>query len=186
MSKHIEIQDCIQHNIKYKGIVTVSLIDKQTGKQYNRKSYNTSEKDLFTAICRMLCDVDTQDYIPRYIKAYNSNLQNLSPTQSLIDADKEVFYNPVYYSASPSVYTLQDQSWIRSTLNSQDGAEMVEYSFLVPSTNIKLNANNYIKSLRLFNNRNNLCASVDFGDDAISLSNSSNILITWKLQFSNN
>lgn len=179
MEMHLDITENIISDIKYQGIVTISAIDKKTGKEYNKKLYNRSEKDLFTAICRALCGASVDAYIPRYLKAFTTSIDNV------VDSSNEAFYQPVYYSATPTLYALRNQKWVRST--SKD-AQMIEYTFIVPSTNFKY-PNESIRSLQLYNNQGNPCASIDIADasedDVFTLNSSANILITWKLVFSN-
>lgn len=175
MSIHLDITENITSDIKYQGIVTISAIDKKTGKEYKKKLYNRSEKDLFTAICRALYGVSVNSYIPKYLKAFTKSSDDLS------DFSNEAFYQPVYYSATPVLYALRDQQWVRSTLKE---AQMIEYTFIIPITNIK-NTNDPIKCLRLYNDQGNPCATIDLGNSGFTLETSGNILVTWKLVFSN-
>lgn len=177
MSMHLDITENITSDIKYQGIVTISAIDKKTGKEYKKKLYNKSEKDLFTAICRALCGVSVNDYIPRYLKAFTTDLIE----NKTLDTSYEAFYQPVYYSATPTLYALRNQKWVRSSLKE---AQMIEYTFIIPSTNFKSDTET-IKSLQLYNEQGNPCASITL-DGGFTISSSSNILITWKLVFSNN
>ena len=175
----IEITDSLDTNIEYTGAVSISYIDKKTGKSYLKNKYNQSENALFTALCRCLSGYNTANYIPRYLKAYTVVANEANP-------NKEAFIQKVPYSATPVLYKRNDSSWVRST---EEDAQMVEYTFIIPSNAIKFfDTDHSIKSLKLFNELGKECASVNLTDDkgdGVQPSSSSNILITWRLFFSN-
>ena len=171
MDKILHINDIIEPKIKYRGSVKVLYIDNKTGKAKVIKKHNAGGPGLFTSICRMLLGLPTAEYVPSYILGYTE--QN--------GQGRQLFTQRIAYASTPILYEVQDGK--DKVAADEQTASVIQYTFLVPVTSLK-SSTGTIKSLLLYNNKNQVCAQLDFDDaDAIDTNLGANLLIYWKLKF---
>lgn len=173
MNNILNVVDTIKPQVKYKGSVKVLYIDKRSGKAKTLRRHNSGGEGLFTAISRMLIGLDTAEFIPSYIMAYNAGGAQLF-TQDIGYASTPVLYKSV---TNGSGEVIGD-----AIAESAESADIVQYTFMIPANNLVSRQQKIVK-IKLFNKKGKLCAELDLTDAAIDTAIGSNILIYWKLKF---
>lgn len=163
--KKVDIVQTINPAIAYNGAVKIIYLDKSNGsnlKVINKK--NSGGIGLFTAITRALVGLEVKDFTPSYIMGYFD-----------LEGNNAAFASPVTFASTPILYNNDSIA-----INSNE-ANALQYTFMVPATSLT-NRTESISLLRLYNNKQQVCASLVL-EDNISTRISSNILIYWKLKF---
>lgn len=172
MDKILNVSDVIEPKVKYRGSVKVLYIDKNSGRTKIIKKHNSGGSGLFTAICRTLIGLDSKNYIPSYVYAYTAH-----------DGEgKQLLSQKITYASTPLLYKTNAKGE-DVIAESSEVANIVQYTFMIPATSLK-SRDQKIRCLILYNNRNEICAKLNFNDlETIETSVGSNILIYWKLKF---
>ena len=185
----LKVQNSIDADVDYTGSVTVKYFNKATGKLEIINQHNTANDGLFTGITRMLCGLPFTDYLPTSIMGY-------------FDTDcseqSEAFNQKIAYASTPitlkeSFSKDQTSQEITSEIleTNGDNNNIVQYTFVVPFNNIKIDPTSpkKIKALVFYNKIGSnedisKCATVVLENkDAISTDVDSGILIYWQLKF---
>lgn len=186
----IDIEENISPEIKYDGYVTVKYRDRKTGKLKTIKKHNIGTIGLFTAIALVLSGQVTSasNNIPSSIMGFYKNGDNY----------ENAFIQKISRSSGARIlyYDETNHTYKEGSFNRCD---TVQYEFLIPATSLSQKTSK-ISKLVLLNNAPlakdsepytkdsaNVCAILTLDDtSAIDTDVSSNILIYWKLRFSNN
>lgn len=169
MNTLVNITDIIEPQVKYKGSVKVLYIDKSSGKTKIIKKNNSGGPGLFTAICRMLIGLDSHEFVPSYIMGYNPG-------------GSQLFTQDITFASTPVLYRTEEGGQTDSIAESATSADTVQYTFMVPANNL-VSRTQKITTIKLFNSRDEVCATLDLQNEAIETAIGSNILIYWKLKF---
>lgn len=164
-TKKLNITQVINPAVEYNGAVKIIYLDKGKNsslKVINKK--NSGDVGLFTAITRALVGFNVKDFTPSYIMGYFD-----------IAGQNAAFASPITFASTPILYNND------SIAVNANEANMLQYTFMVPATSLTSRTQS-ISLLRLYNNKQQVCASLVLEDD-ISTNISSNILIYWKLKF---
>lgn len=154
-------------SIGYKGDVKIKTSDTRTGKTKTYKTHNAGQIGLFTFITQALQGTLNVDTRPAKINLYGVNGQT----------ETTLLAYPVVYTTTPEI-TLNGSS-------SSNGTNEITYLFTVPGSTF-IQSGGTINRIKLFNNLNDantsVCAIIDL-TNGINFTNTTNIIVEWKLKF---
>ena len=179
------------NTIRYDGSLKVVLTNKD-GKIKQISYHNSGKLPLFTSICRALAGYDIEYYKPAYLMCYRDD----APAGSENPKYVKVLAAKIPYSTTPTLYQSQTSGQTTIYTKNDRQCDTIEYVFTLPITAIATTIEDNqtkikVNKFALQNKNGEDCAEIlldDVSNPALVITNAvdkSNILIYWKLHFSN-
>lgn len=181
------------------GLVQILYKDKY-GKYRLKSQHNTGKMPLFTFITSALQGNPLYECAPNSLNAYYHYDTEVRETINGVEQKSyktvrdKAFVMPLPIISAP-IRMISDDT---TGLIDSDRSDIIQYSFLLPTTNIiKKDDKSYVDELCLENARSvpsalyvgeedlKTCASLMLGEGELNPEATSNILIYWKIKFSN-